>query len=334
MIMKNIRLQNFQAHKDTTIELADTITALTGGSHHGKSSVVRAFLWNRDNKPKNPRFIHKGTKKAIVTQGIVRHERTEKTNKYFVEGHKDPFTALRGAVPEEVQQALGIGEDNIQSQHDKIFLLDDSGGKVAQKLSALVDLESTTTALKYIASKKRTHNSNVETLRRTIENTEIELARLEHVKQANTELLILEAEDVSITQLKVKYTKLGRVIENAVQAKLELSRIPSTEALEPAKQLVAHYKELQSTIEKYDTLEKAVSEIVSLEHIVSFNPKKLLKKARRLEKVKSKRNSIATSLYRAEEFEETASTLFVKENDLKYEKEDLLKDGCPMCGRT
>ena len=111
--MKKITLINWQGYEKAEIEIADKgITTITGGSHHGKSSVVRAVKWNRDNKPKKPRFIRKGTKQSTVITDTVRHERTEKTNKYFIEGKKDPFKALSGAVPEQVQQALNLGEEN------------------------------------------------------------------------------------------------------------------------------------------------------------------------------------------------------------------------------
>jgi len=332
--MDSIRLQNFQAHKDTLIELSPTLTTITGKSHHGKSSVVRAFKWMRDNKPKKPRFIRKGVKKSTVTIGTVRHERTEKTNKYFIEGKKDPFTALRGAVPEEVQQALGFGEDNIQNQHDSIFLLNDSPGKVAQKLSGLVDLESTTTALKYIASRKRGHNANVESLRKLIEDTEGQLEKLEHVDTADADLAEIEAEGVYIKRLHEKHTKVSTAIENVSRADLELSKIPSIAALEPAKSIAKLHNEVQVLIEEQKMVGHTVWAIEKFEAELQFDPSKLLKKAKRVCGLNDKLGTVSFAVMNAESIGLEIDDLIVEEIDLKEKKDKLLEGTCPLCGRS
>lgn len=57
-----LRIQNFQAHKDTTIEF-DRITTIVGGpSDTGKSAVLRALKWVVKNEPKGTSFIRDGDK--------------------------------------------------------------------------------------------------------------------------------------------------------------------------------------------------------------------------------------------------------------------------------
>lgn len=332
--MKSIRLQNFQGHKKTVINLADAgMTAITGKSDQGKSSIIRGVKWNRENKPNGTAFIRLGTKEAKVTVDNVLHERTAKENRYYVDGRKEPFKALRGAVPEEVSDALNLGDENIQSQHGKPFLLDDSPGKVAQQLSTLVDLEAPTRALKFLASKKRTHVQNKDSFEKSIEATEKQVHALENVKQADIDLAALEAEGVSIERLKQKYTTLYKTYENAVRAAQKLSTIPSTDALQPAKKLVAHYEELQDWKDMRDALEKTMSEVVSLEHILTFDPKKLLSKAHRLQKLKSKRDLLAKAMINADNLKLTVTLRSSVEKELQLKKEDMLKGECPLCGR-
>jgi len=332
--MKELIIKNFQAHKDTTITLAKTMTAITGQSHHGKSSVIRAVGWMRDNKPKNPRFIRKGTKKATVTIGTVRHERTEKTNKYFIEGKKDPFTALRGAVPEEVKEALGLGPDNIQGQHDRIFLLDDSPGKVAAKLSTLVDLESTTTALKYIAQKKRTHKANAESLKKLIEETEAQIEKLSHVDTADADLTEIESEGSHIERLRAKWYTLDSTIKKAVQANLELSDIPDTSALEPARKLEKAWVALEELKSDRQVLYRTIYRIEQLQGEVQFDPSKLLKRANRLLKMQDKRLGLSIAVGNAGSFELEVAELKDEEAALQARKDELLKGECPLCGRA
>lgn len=56
-----LRIQNFQAHKDTTIEF-DRIATIVGPSDIGKSAVLRALKWVAKNEPKGISFVRDGDK--------------------------------------------------------------------------------------------------------------------------------------------------------------------------------------------------------------------------------------------------------------------------------
>lgn len=56
-----LRIQNFQAHKDTTIEF-DRITTIVGPSDIGKSAVLRALKWVAKNEPNGTSFVRDGDK--------------------------------------------------------------------------------------------------------------------------------------------------------------------------------------------------------------------------------------------------------------------------------
>ena len=291
MGMNGITLKNYQGHAASDIKLAKTLTALTGKTDHGKTSVIRAIEFVRDNKPSGTAFMRKGTPKCIVSIDTVTHERTKKVNQYRIEGKKDPFKALgRGVVPEEITKALNLGDVNIQNQHDPPFLLHKmwTPGKTAKELAKLIDLKSSTNALKFIGDKKRHHKTKVGALRESIKDTELQLSKLQHVNKADKELAKIERKGAAIEKLNKKYTKLRTTHENAVQAKYELSRIPDTKALKPAKQLHKHHVELEALKSEYNELEEVTDSIVSLEHLISFDPTTLLQKGKRLQKLKSK----------------------------------------------
>jgi len=332
--MKKITLHNYQSHEKTIIKPAPTLTALTGRSDHGKSTVIRALRSVRDNKPAGKTFIRTGTKKAEVIVDNVTYEKTGSTTKYYIEGKKAPYKALRGAVPEEITKALNLGEVNIQGQHDSVFLLNNSPGKVAQQLSNLVDLEKPTKALAYIKAKKRQHTANADVLSKSIEDTELQLSKLEHVDSADKELTLIERKGVALEKLREKHSQLYTAHKNAVQAEYELSTIPSTRALKPAKQLLKHYNELQGLLREYRVLENSFNKATALEHLIHFDPTKLMKKAKRLKRLKERHNKLAAAINRATEFENEMSFLSVKEATLQKKKDKLLEGQCPLCGRS
>ncbi len=331
--MKKLVFENFQGHTKSVIRPAKGVTAITGRSDHGKSSIIRGIRWVHQNKPSGTAFIHKGEKNTTVSIDGVRHERTKTENKYYVEGHKKPFKALRGAVPEEVLEALNLGNENIQAQFDKPFLLEESAGKVAQKLSTLVDLEAPTRALAFLASKKRQHKEKVSAIKQSIETTELQIEKLNSVPQADTDLALLESKLASIEQLKQKRATLFNAYESARSASSELADIPSIDALAPAKKLLASMEEFGALSAEHEMLSKTKNEIEKLNAILAFDPTSLLKRAKRLLALMNKREILVCSWVRAGSGKALVEKLKTQEIEAKEKKDEVLAGTCPLCGR-
>ena len=43
-MIERLTIENFQAHKSTTVEFSPRVTAFVGLNNHGKSSIFRAFM--------------------------------------------------------------------------------------------------------------------------------------------------------------------------------------------------------------------------------------------------------------------------------------------------
>ena len=57
--IKNIKIQNFESHKDTYVEFSPGFNILTGSSNSGKSSLIRAIIWVCFNEPSSNKFVRK-----------------------------------------------------------------------------------------------------------------------------------------------------------------------------------------------------------------------------------------------------------------------------------
>lgn len=64
---KSIRLENFQSHVDTQIELKDGLNVFIGPSDSGKSAIFRGIKWALFNEPAGTFFIRNGAKEARVS---------------------------------------------------------------------------------------------------------------------------------------------------------------------------------------------------------------------------------------------------------------------------
>lgn len=327
-----ITLKNFQSHKDTTIELLDGITAIVGSTDNGKSSIIRAFEWVRTNRPTGVNFIRKKTKEAIVSIDAVIHKRTATVNSYKI--GKKTYKALRCAVPEEVQKHLNIGDANIQTQHRSIFLLTDSPGKVAQKLSKLVDLEKPIQALKAIAARKREIATDIKSTEISLKETKQTLFELRIIGQANKDFIVIEQKRALIQKLKQTHTSLCAVLKNINKAQKQLNKIPNTDGLKPAKHIKALYQEIDELEDETAQIKDTLERIDSFQFILKADPSALITDANNLIQDIEHLNAVYAALKQLAKAAEEIKKLKTKEQKLQKEKDKLLKDRCPLCGRS
>lgn len=146
-----IRIRNYQAVEDVELEVRG-FTCVTGRTNVGKSSIVRAISGAILNAPAVGK-VRRGQKYATVdmeSEGWgFRWEKGESVSRYWLPGEDKPKTAL-GQGQTEHTVAMGfrsvrVGQDNIHpwfaSQHEPIFLLDQSGPSVTEFISEVSRLK-------------------------------------------------------------------------------------------------------------------------------------------------------------------------------------------------
>jgi len=146
-------VSNFQSQKQTELNLSEGVNVIRGRSDSGKSSIIRAIRWLLSNKPSGFSFKSDWLKKKddptfvqVEKDGkIITRERGNIFNGYTIKDIKSQegivFEAMGSDVPNEVLGLLNLNEVNIQSQHDRYFLLQNSSGEVAKKLNKVVGLD-------------------------------------------------------------------------------------------------------------------------------------------------------------------------------------------------
>ena len=154
--LKKLYIQNFESHKDTVIEFDPGINAITGQSDAGKSGTFRALVWNFRNKPAGFSFRrnppNRGDATTVTTEfedATITRSRGTAHNTYQV-GTGEVMDAVRSDTPMEVLEAVNLGSYNIQRQHDKYFLLQETPGEVAKLLNKIVGLDKIRVSLKRV----------------------------------------------------------------------------------------------------------------------------------------------------------------------------------------
>jgi len=269
MPLEKLKIQNFQSHKNTELNLHSGINAITGSSDVGKSSITRAIYWVLTNRPTGTAFQSywadkDGTEVELQFDGIsVKRIRSKTKNSYQL--GKTKFDVVKTDVPEEVSRFLNLSDVNIQNQHDKYFLLQDSAGEVAKKLNSVANLEIIDFALKEV-------NSDISQNSGKINDTEVDIyelkdklngyRHLDGIEKLLNELTtkIQEQETIKITLCDLQDLIIGiEAVEEDLQnldlwLKIEVDMQPILDSLN-------EFISTQTTIESLQKLSQSIERI-------------------------------------------------------------------------
>ena len=113
--ISRVRLENFQSHTDSTINLEPGINLITGSSDAGKSAILRGINWAMHNKPSGKGFIKNGAAEARVTLWfsdgtMIQRIKGDTRNAIVIkksDGTESAYDRFGNEYPEEVLDALG-----------------------------------------------------------------------------------------------------------------------------------------------------------------------------------------------------------------------------------
>ena len=202
-MISKLKVDNFQPHRGAALNFVDGVNVIVGSSDSGKSSLTRALVWALTNKPQGFGFRSSFAGKEDVTSVEVWfhndtvfliRSRDENENKYTYDLGKSAgeLEALRGDVPVEILHLTNMVSYNVQSQHDRYFLLENTSGEVARMLNDLVGLgviDKTTANIEDITRKAKSKWAQSE--ERVVE-LQRELKEFEELSQIEKLVVVLE----------------------------------------------------------------------------------------------------------------------------------------------
>lgn len=175
-MLKQVRLKNFQSHKDTTIELVSGVNTFIGTSDHGKSSIMRAINLVADNSPRGTQFIShwiisdkgkpvENTEVELVFEDGRTVRRVKGVDNLYVtdDGEEFDYAAFGSSVPDEILEIINLSDTNIQKQEQNFFLFAESAGEVIRRINKYTNLDMIDTALSRAESDSRKNKSEIKT---------------------------------------------------------------------------------------------------------------------------------------------------------------------------
>ncbi len=193
-MLERLQIKNFQKHNILRIKPDPQITAITGPSDIGKSSVLRAFRWLATNRPRGSGFLRHGAEDTSVRIRIdgtdIERKKGKAGNTYKVNGKE--LEAFGTDVPEQVQQILRLDNVNFQGQHEPPFWFSLTAGEVAKQLNSIVDLGLIDTTTSKLVSMLRKAKAEQEVVEERLAKAEEEVEELGYVPKLDRELVELE----------------------------------------------------------------------------------------------------------------------------------------------
>jgi len=238
--LDKIVLSNVKSHLSTTVELSNGFNVIGGETDEGKSIIMSAVLWVLENTSGwNPQpWPELGVKKNAESRVelhfhdglVVTRARSTKDNYYQV-NNGEKLKSLRSGVPDEVLEALDMGEANIQLQKDMYFLFNDSAGKVAKKINEVIDLGPMDNAIQKATSrvKETKQDQKINTKQKTALADKIKAN--EWVTEADEKLSQLERFEEAIKLNATVLTDIEGAVSGVQSVQAELAKLIGVDAM-------------------------------------------------------------------------------------------------------
>lgn len=215
-MISEINIQNFQSHKNTTLNFVEGTNIIVGKSDCGKSAILRALKWVIYNKPGGTAFQSSWGGETSVTIHLDTGETIKrvrgKTDNYYLLNNSR-FNALGGKVPDEIQKALNIADINFQEQFDSPFLLSATSGEVANHFNHIAGISQIETSTKLIKKEINSTKQELEFNRTTKKELKHELKKYQYLDKFEVDLEVLETEVSERDKLGKTLFQLTKICE-------------------------------------------------------------------------------------------------------------------------
>lgn len=272
-MIEQLELKNFQSHQDTSLEFTPGVNVILGRSDSGKSAIIRALRWLVYGKPRGDSFRSWwGGDTAVAVKlptGTITRMKTSSVNGYTLDTPE--FQGARGGSGKlptpgnspmvfraigtdpimEIDQAINMGELNLQQQADSPYLISSTPGEVASHFSRIAKLEKIQQGLKFVQSKIRQLTGKLdtsETLLTTQRNSYREYGWVDEATPFINALQDTNAARGKLMAVMPQLTSLKLKIEQTQTQLNELSsRVPGQTLISDLQEAVATLKTLRET---------------------------------------------------------------------------------------
>lgn len=344
----SILLRNFQSHKRSLLEFHPGVNVIIGESDAGKSAIIRAFRWVKENRPVRDSFRSKWGGSTFVTINSNKNEITRIKNNtengYILKVDDKIFTfsAIKTDVPQEVSDTLNLSDSNIHYQLDSPFLLLESAGEVAKHFNKVAKLDQIDLGLQNIQKWINSISKEIKFKEQSKIDLENELKQYENLDKLESELEVLESLENQILRINKEQDSLEKLISDYNELTNEIEEQSSIIVLEneidSLLSLLASHKEfveqkqtLKDFIQSFNDNNEQIEELnklISCENLIDT----LIESYKIITEQRLKRNNLKFIINEAKNISSEVSIMENEYNHLHKAFEKEMGDTCILCG--
>lgn len=273
MTIASLEMEYFEGHENTLMEFSPGLNVITGLSGHGKSSIIRAFRWNTQNNIKgDPMLCHfRGDEETASTVTFndgswSARIRGDDFNGYEISTEEDPFSALRGKIPEQVEALCNMDMDsNIHKQSDFYFMLLKSPGEVARMFNKISGLEEMDVATKQANALYTEHDTKYNIASKRYDALEVDLKELEWVPKADKAYQEIEGIEEQIASVAEECNAVEAIVTKMEEIDVELGTLLPYSLMERIEEIFDIEKKWFKVTDELAKLEKLLESILSID---------------------------------------------------------------------
>lgn len=341
-MISQIKILNYESHKDTVIDLHPGLNVIVGESDKGKSGFFRAFNKCRTNRPlgsgmKPLYWDGDGLVQITFDEGQVVSWIQNKSGNFYQVNNSTPINAGTD-VPDEIGAIFNMEEINCQTQIDRAFLMFETPGERGRILNRLASLDKIDSTIANAKSDIRKIQSSKKIQEQLIAEYQEDLTKYKELPTAGDLLqeagklnIQIQVNKQTITSLKLSWSRKQELLKSAEK----LKDLPTLE------QLVSKSQKLFNEIDQNEILYKKIElafankrrlestqidtrKLAVISKLISESEQKFIEY-----KTKNQQyNSLSRLVKNQEEYVQQIIGLAKKIDDLKKKIPNL----CPTCG--
>lgn len=356
-MINQLEIQNFQSHKKVSLQFSKGINSIVGISDSGKTALLRAIYWckenrplgnddisdwnkDKDSEPIKSTFVRIANDKGLIERrkGKVKiNDESRKFNGYVING-KDYLEAIGTSVPDIVSKMFNLDEVNFQGQFDPSFLLSNSAGEVARFFNSTIRLDLIDKILSNADSKRL--ETNKEKKRLEIEQNDIakEIKKFDWLdnaeKLANKVVLLDDKIEIEINnhdKLLDLLNEYSESVDTISSQEVILSAVPIVE------KIAIQIESIEKRIRLQEQVQNLYNEWKEQNSIIGTADFSIAEEL--IEKIEMINERIEAKEERYNELEESLSEWKGICNDIKDYKDDIIELErqlpilCPTCNK-
>jgi exonuclease SbcC len=283
-MIKSVEIQGYQSHLDTKVEFSSGVNVITGTSNHGKSAFFRSLEWAITGRPLGWWFkswwpkVNQTNVMIETDKGWAIKSKSKTENKYTTQD--STFECVKGDVPDEVKNILGLTDINLQGQHKGYFMLNDSPGQVASAFNKAIGLEIIDQVMSNVDSIVRKTKHDLSHTQDQLAKTITTLEKYKNLDDILAKLAELKSLDLEIKEQSKVLALVKDLFGQYTQKELSLTKLTKWLKVETYYQKVCYCLKTKEEIETrisevkslYERLSKIKSTINNIDNMLLIEP--------------------------------------------------------------